>query len=550
MDSTKINRFFNLTLKIITLLFIIIVLRVLYLSIFNKNETKEYNDPIVAKKVVRGNIIDTNNKILAIEVPYYSCSLRVDKINDIQKIANICSPFLNMDTRSIIEKASQYKYQALIKKRIDDDNVSSFIDTVKSLGLEKIIKIEKKTGRNYIQSFHASQTIGFVGDDNRGLEGIEYTLNDYLSPPPELNKEITYGDTVQLTLDMNIQYLLDLEVQKINGNFDPESIVGIVLDAKTGDILAMTSYPWYDLNDIGSSTADERQNKTLSMLYEPGSVFKIFSLPLLMQIGQADFTTPFECDGSFVFNQDSDPITINCTHVHGKVTPVKMLKVSCNGAISNWALQTNSEDFFRKLCDLGFNSKIELPLNGVSRSRIADPSNWSIRSKPTISFGQELNTTAINLVTAATAITNEGSLLKPHIIKSITDSYGNILKERVVEKGNAIFSNDIAKTVLEGMEAATQEGGTAIYAAIDGLRVGAKTGTAQIYNPNTKSYDDGGVLASTLAIVPIENPKYIIYFAAKAPTKGSIWGSNIAAPAIHGILKGLLAQNKLKLSSN
>lgn len=548
MDSTKINRFFNLTLKIITVLFIIVALRVIYLSIFNNKDTKEYKDPIVASRVVRGSIVDTNNKILAIEVPYYSCSIRVDKIDNIKEIAILISPFLDMDVNEIIEIASNYKYQALIKKRIDDEKVESFISTIKDLGLEDVIKIEKKIGRDYIQSFHASQTIGFVGSDNKGLEGIEYTLDDYLSPPPELNKKVTYGDTVALTLDMNIQYLVDLEVQKINANFEPESIVGIILDAKTGDILAMTSYPWYDLNNISDSTPDSRQNKTLSMLYEPGSVFKIFSLPIVMEIGEADFTTPFECDGVFVFNQESDPITINCLTPHGLVGPVEMLKVSCNGAIASWALQTNNEDYFNKLNDLGFNSKINLPLNGIARSRIASPNLWSIRSKPTISFGQELNTTAINLVTAATAITNEGSLLQPNIIKSITDSSGNIIKERKVEKGISLFSADIAQTVLKGMEAATQKGGTAIHAAIEGLRVGAKTGTAQMYNPITKSYDDGGVLASTLAIVPIEDPKYIIYFAAKAPSKGSIWGSNVAAPAINGILKGLLAQNKLQLN--
>jgi cell division protein FtsI (penicillin-binding protein 3) len=549
MDSTKKNRFFKLTLIIISVLFIIITLRVLVLSVFKKDDTKKYIDPVVASSVVRGNIVDTNDKILAIEVPYYSCSLRVDKIDNLEEIASICAPYLNMDIDSIIEKASNYKYQALIKKKIDYDVLESFSNEVKSLNLQNIIKIEKKTGREYIQSFHASQTIGFVGDDNKGLEGIEYTLDDYLSPPPELNKETTYGDTVQLTLDMNIQYLLDLEVQKINAKFDPESIVAIILDAKNADILAMTSYPWYDLNDISSSTSDERQNKAISMLYEPGSVFKIFSLPLLMDLGQADFDSPFICDGSFVFNNNSEPITINCTHVHGEVNPEKMLAVSCNGAISSWALQSDSSDYFEKLNDLGFNSKIELPLNGVSRSRISDPSLWSIRSKPTISFGQELNTTAINLVTAATAITNDGTILKPHIIKSITDSDGNIIKERLIERGNNLFTHDIAQTVLEGMEDATKEGGTAIYAAVDGLRVGAKTGTAQIYNPETKSYDNGGVLASTLAIAPIENPKYIIYFAAKAPTKGSIWGSNIAAPAISGILEGLLAQNKLQSNS-
>jgi cell division protein FtsI (penicillin-binding protein 3) len=547
MDSTKKNRFFSLTLKIITALFIIIIARLFFLMIVSSDKSKEYDDPNVASAVVRGNILDTNDKILAIEVPYYSCSLRVDKISDIDEIAQLISPYLDMEESEIVEIASRYQLQALIKDRIDDDEVEPLKNKIKELNLQNIVKVEKKEGRDYPYTFHAAQSIGFVGSDNKGLEGIEYTMNDYLSPSPKLNEEITYGDDVKLTLDMDIQYLVDLEVQNINRDFDPESIVGIVLDAKTGDILAMTSYPWYDLNSFKESSADEKQNKVISMLYEPGSVFKIFSLALLLDLDQADFETPFICDGTFSFNENGKEITIKCTHEHGTVTPPLMLKYSCNGAISSWALQSDSDDYFEKLNQLGFNSKIDLPLNGVARSRIADPSTWSVRSKPTISFGQEMSTTAINLVSAATALANDGIILKPHIVKSIVDSDGNVVKEREIERGDPIFDSTTADEVLNGMELATQEGGTATKTAIEGLRVGSTTGTSQLYNSETKSYEDGGVLASTLSIVPLDDPKYIIYFAAKAPTKGSIWGSNIAGPAVHGILEGLVSQNKLTI---
>lgn len=161
-----------------------------------------------------------------------------------------------------------------------------------------------------------------------------------------------------------------------------------------------------------------------------------------------------------------------------------------------------------------------------------------------------MSTTALNIVSAATAIANNGTLIKPHIIKSITDKDGNIIKERKIERGETIFSSDVSKRILNGMKMATEEGGTATKTAIDNLEVGSKTGTAQLYNPATKSYENGEVLASTLSIVPVNDPKYIIYFAAKAPSKGSIWGSNIAGPAIEGILEGLISQNKLTLNNN
>ena len=539
MDSTKKQKIFSWAELIILILFLIILVRIIIINLNNKNDKIEYNDPIIANSIIRGNIYDRNSKLLAIEVPYYSCSFRVDKISNIDEISEMCAPYLNMEISEIVEIAQSYKLQALIKKKIDDNLIEPFKKFVEDNQLQELVKIEKKYGREYPYTFHACQTIGFVGYDNNGLEGIENTLNEQLYPGPSLNEDITFGNDVYLTLDMNIQYLCDLQVQRVYEEFKPQSAFALVMDATSGEILAISNYPWYDLNDIENSNSIQRKNSSVSLIYEPGSVFKIFSFASLLDLNQANFDEPFYCDGSETFEVNGHEFTINCSHEHGNVTKDTMIKYSCNGAISKWALETDTEQFNEKLLEFGFDNKLELPINGIAKSNITDTENWSIRSKPTIAFGQELSTTALALTTAATAIANDGILVQPKIIKQI----GNT--ETPLSDKKQIISKESANFVLETMVKATEEGGTAINTAIDGYRIAAKTGTAQLYNEETKSYKGGENLSSTLAIIDADNPKYIIYFAAMAPSKTSIWGSNVAAPAIKEITKGLIAQNKL-----
>ncbi|MGD1821185.1 MAG: peptidoglycan D,D-transpeptidase FtsI family protein [Pleomorphochaeta sp.] len=540
MDSTKKQKIFIFSEVIILILFALIAIRVAYIMINGKNSRVNYEDPNVAQTIIRGNIYDRNSKLLAIEVPYYSCSFRVDSIDNLEQVASMCSPFLDMTSSEIINIAKDYQYQALIKDRVDDDIVEEFQLFIKENKLINQVKLEKKYGRDYPYTFHACQTIGFVGYDNNGLEGIENTLNEELYPGVGLNEKITYGKDVYLTLDMNIQYLCDLEVQRVNAEYNPDSSIAIVMDAKTGEILALSNYPWYDLNNFKTSNIEQRKNNAVSLLYEPGSVFKIYSFAALLDINEANFDEPFYCDGSYSFEINNQEFTINCSHEHGEVTKDTMLKYSCNGAISKWALETDSDKLYNKLLEFGFDTKLDLPINGISRSRIQSTELWSLRSKPTIAFGQELLTTALNLTSAATAISNKGYLLKPIIIKQI----GEEIQE--IDEGNQIISEETAKTVLESMVKATEEGGTAINAYVDGIRVAAKTGTAQLLNEETLSYEDGEALASTIAIVDADDPKYIIYFAAKAPSKNSIWGANVASPAVKNIIEGLISQNKLK----
>ncbi len=176
---------------------------------------------------------------------------------------------------------------------------------------------------------------------------------------------------------MDIQYALDVQLQHIADEFNPDYAMAIVLDAQNGDILGMSSYPWYDINALGRSDEDERRNHAVNYLYEPGSVFKLFSIASILQIGEAQTDEPFLCDGSYTFNAGSSNITINCTSTHGEVDVRTMLAKSCNGAISHWALQTDPEAFYSLLAQLGFTSSYDISLPSQAKAYITNPSQWS-----------------------------------------------------------------------------------------------------------------------------------------------------------------------------
>ncbi len=547
--SQNHSRTFWCTIIPTTLAIITLMVRLTVLAL-GGNERRTYQDPVVSKRVVRGTIYDRNGRILSIETASYNIYFRLSQIKDLEATARLISPFLSMSVQEITEKASHYKSYAFISGGIGEREAKEIKELVQREGMANAVEIEKQYGRSYPASFHASQTIGFVNGENQGLEGIEYSQNDKLFPTPSLGTtDPTYGEDVTLTLDIDVQYLLDLEMQRIALEHLPDYAMGIVMDAKSGDLLAISSYPWYDTNSFSTSSEESRINHAVNYLFEPGSVFKVFSLCALMEIGQADFSTPFQCDGSFTF----DGITISCHEKHGTVTPKEMIAKSCNGAIANWALQTDSNLFYELLCKLGCNSFYDIGLPSKSQARLADISKWSLRSKPTISFGQEVLVSALHLATSATTLANGGTLLRPHLILRNSESLdgrepGKVTYERKIEQGGNLFSDEIAKNVLQYMHAATQRGGTATLASVEGINVSAKTGTAQLYNPETKSYRDGGNLASTLALVPTENPRFIIYIAAGNPKGNTIWGANIAAPAVGKVIEGLASQGKITLS--
>ncbi|MFA6783875.1 MAG: penicillin-binding protein 2 [Sphaerochaeta sp.] len=550
--ATSPNRSYYRFFIYITLLATLILLaRIGYIIHAHNPQRKNYDDPVVSPQVIRGTIYDRNGKILAIQTPYWGVYFHLNAIDDLQLVSEVVSPYVGMSPDQIQAQAANYTTYAQIKRKINDDQVEPLRLALQRTKLQNQVSIQKSMGRSYPALFHASQTIGFTNTDNEGLEGIEYTQQDLLSPYPQVGTdEPTYGQDITLTLDIDIQYLLDLQLQHIADEHNPDYGIALVLDANNADILGMSSYPWYDPNSLFRSTEEQKRNHVVNHLYEPGSVFKIFSLAAVMEANQADLLTPFECDGTYTFDSgNGNKTTINCTEPHGTVDPKTMIQKSCNGAIVHWALQTDEQEFASILDAFGFNSRYDIDLPSQARSHIATPDLWSGRSQATISFGQELSTTALHLGVAATSFTNGGDLLLPHLILRTTslnaDKENVTLYERERTIQDKVISKEVAQEMLAYMHSASESGGTGIKAAVEGISIGVKTGTAQILNPVSNSYEDGTVLASTLAIVPIENPKYIIYIAAGNPKGNTIWGSNIASPAIGEIIKALVSQGKL-----
>jgi cell division protein FtsI (penicillin-binding protein 3) len=272
------------------------------------------------------------------------------------------------------------------------------------------------------------------------------------------------------------------------------------------------------------------------MAFEPGSVFKVFSLASLLELGTIDASSTFTCRGYYEQRlADGSTIRIGCIREHGVVDPRRILQYSCNAGAAYASDTATKEAFATALARFGFGRETGVPLPGESAGLLAPPAKWSARSKATIAFGQEVSTSALQVATAAVAIANGGTLLEPRVVARIVAPDGRIVKAFGRKPLWDAVSALTARQVLDMMESATGEGGTARRAAIEGLRVSAKTGTAQVTDPATGRYSDTDFIASLLGMFPTDDPKVVVYVVIQNPRGESYFGSTIAAPVFRDV---------------
>jgi len=305
----------------------------------------------------------------------------------------------------------------------------------------------------------------------------------------------------------------------------------IAADSRTGEILAYISEPSANLNAFGQSTESERDDRPALYAYEPGSVFKIFSIASLIDLGLVRDRDSFLCDGAYTFTTSrGEKINIKCLEHHGWVTPREVIKFSCNDGTAQMAERASAEDFESKLRAFGFGSKTGIELPGETTGIFSPREKWSLRSKPTIAIGQEISVSALQMVEAATALANKGTSLKLTILSKLYTRDGIPVYEHSPEQQANVISPKTAELMLDYMQT-TAESGTGMKAAVGDVPMAVKTGTAQMLNSQKNGYSTSDFISSCIGIFPSNDPRIILYIAIVKPV-GETLGGRIAAPVI------------------
>lgn len=495
----------------------------------------EPEERVVKKTRERGAILDRNGKILAAATTLYNLSANKTLIGDINRLVNILSPILEISESELLDKIQDSKSNFLyLKKKLSENEKDILKDAIQEYEL-KGLRLEAIANRIYPENALASTLIGYLGDDGKGLAGIEYSMQNILSPPEGTTGADGNGYTVALTIDASIQYMLQQIAERTMKSAKAEAVIFLAADAKTGEILAYISEPSVDLARFSSSTQEERFDRPAYFIYEPGSVFKIFSMASFLELGTTKDTDIYTCDAQFAFkprqsNDKKDQNVIRCLRVHGQVTPRDIIRFSCNDGMAQIADKTDIAAFAEKLHAFGFGKKTGLELPGEAAGIFAPVSSWSTRTKHTIAIGQEIGVTSLQIVQAATAFTNKGKTLKLSLLSEILDSTGKPVYRHKPKPLEQVVSAKTAKTVLGYMQTAADDG-TGSRASIKGVPIAVKTGTAQMAQADGRGYSPTDYLSSCIGIFPVDDPQIILYMAVIRPV-GETYGSLVAAPAI------------------
>ena len=531
----------------------------------------------------RGTIYDAGGNILAISSSAETIilsPLEIDNaVNDTEdpvswtkeSLAAGLAEILGKDASAIRKRMDNVKSQyEVIQLRADEDTaakVRSYVDENKIAGVHLVAD----TKRYYPYGSLAAQVIGFVGDENTGLYGLESYYEKELegqsglviSSKDQAENDMLYtyeqyfaaknGSDLTLTLDTTIQYYLEKGIESMVDKFSAANgASGIVMDAKTGGILAMASYPNYDLNDFltvsdqtlqerierGESTVADMQllqwrNKALNDTYEPGSTFKILTLSAALEEGVVDKTTTVNCGGSV----NISGYTIHCSNKngHGLQTLVQSVGNSCNPAFINYGLRIGSEKFYEYMRSFGLMNTTGIDLGGEAVGVFAADSSFTQLDLACYAFGQNFTVTPLALIAAQAACINGGYLHTPYLVERITDSNGNVTYRHDDTPVRQVISEQTSATVRECLEYVVASG-TGKNGQVAGYRIGGKTGTAD-------KGQTGDVVVSFLCFAPADDPQVIMLITMDTPSRATgtyVSGGNMVAPTASTVMAEIL----------
>jgi cell division protein FtsI (penicillin-binding protein 3) len=494
-----------------------------------------------ATEMERGPILDRRGRVLAIQTRLDTVTAWKPEIADVERTAAILADILDLSEEELEGRLATADGFLVIQRTITPSQ-SDRIQSEQQMGNLPGIRLEDDTGRSYPEREAAAPIIGFTGVDNVGLAGIEYMFSGELMPEPSTSSSVeqalTMGNQVFLTLDLAIQSAADDLSRRLLQEHQADSVMIVVGDVANGQILAVSSLPSFDPNHFREYTAQEQSNRFVSRIYEPGSVFKIFSIASFLELGGITDTDRFDTSRGYI--ADDGELVITDLANYGLVTPEQIIKYSSNVGAAYASETVDPGSFYTILTRFGFGRRTGIDLNGEESGLLALPENWSNRTLPTIAIGQEIGVTAVQIFAAATALANDGMLLRPQIVDQIVSPTGEVLRTYSREPVREVVSPETARRVLRYMDAATEPDSTARRIQVEGVSVAAKTGTAEVYDPELNTYSDTHFIASTLAMIPADEPELGVYVMIDFPRGDSFYGGRIAAPAADEMLEFLV----------
>ncbi len=501
----------------------------------------------------RGSILDRDGNVLVRSLPSESVYAVPHDLGDPdQTIAQLQRVVGKIDKNTAAIMHDRHMQFVWIARKIAHDAA----DKVQALDLPGVDVIEEDTGRRVdVAGKSASTLLGFVGIDENGLSGLEYTYDNLLKgtsgrvtiEADEFGRPIPFGHnkivrpakpglSLELTLDSYLQFVTESALEKQVKGFHAKNGTAIVMDPYTGEVLALANYPHYDPNAYWKYSSDDYRDRAVTDLYEPGSTFKLVTAAAALESGKTSLTERFKSAG---------PLEVGGNRIYNAVdglmpdpngdTLETIIADSLNVGAAEVAFAVGAQRFYAMERRAGFDQPTQIGISGESPGLVPAPADWSGSSLATMSFGQGVSVTPIAMARFYAAIANGGMLVRPRIVRSILDANGNAIYSYPTQYEHRVFSQRTATLLRQFLRAVVVRGTGNPSAQIPGYTTAGKTGTAQAVVNGRYS----GYIASFIGMVPYEHPRFVIYVKVEQP-QDAIYGSVVAAPAFDAIAKAAM----------
>lgn len=531
----------------LVLLWAILALRGAVLQVFpNKRlETLQARQfqTVITLQNRRGAIVDRAGRDLALSTKAYSIYADPKLLENKKWVARKLAGILGLSVESVYSKIKDAHKRFVWIQRLAEEEKGNQIKALNIRGLQAVEEYK----RVYPNENLLSQVIGFVGQEGQGLEGLELSFDAALQGKKNkvtvrrdargrplvadglMFAENPDGAEIKLTIDAELQHVLETELNDTISNFDADNAMGIILDAKTSAIVAMSSAPSFDANKAAKLRPDQRRNRIVTDAFEPGSTLKTFVIAAALKEKIVQPNTKYNTENGRFQVGDRIIREAETNEKWPQLTVSEILRYSSNIGTTKIGFDLGPEALRKGLLDFGFGQKSGVDLPGDGRG-LLQPLPWRPHLLANISFGQGVAVTAMQMANAYASIANGGMLNTPYIVQSIRDPETGETTEYQPKPQRRVLSPEDSASLRMMLTGVTSEGGTGVKAQVDGFLVAGKTGTAQKVNPNGGGYMKNAYVSSFAGFIPATDPKFVIFVMVDHPKKNSYYGSQVAAP--------------------